>query len=153
MKLFLLFGWLYPFHAINLNIIKVGGRSDLFLRLEIIKKVLVTISLAATVPFGIFPMIYGQMVCSVIAYFINTYYSGRMIGYHWTEQIKDMAPFFAATGLAFAAAELIAVHSKNDVVNIITVFFAGTVTYLALTYKFWRKESRLFFGKKEEVQI
>ena len=69
----------YPIHAINLNLLKVKGRSDLFLNLEIIKKILGVIIIFASIPFGLLFMCYSQIVSSLIALSINTYYTGKMI--------------------------------------------------------------------------
>ena len=69
----------YPIHAINLNLLKVKGRSDLFLRLEIIKKFFGVIILVASIPFGLVFMCYAQIAHSLISLAINTYYTGKLI--------------------------------------------------------------------------
>lgn len=63
----------YPIHAINLNLLQVKGRSDLFLRLEIIKKCLGVTMICITVPFGIVAMCWGSVANSIIALIINTH--------------------------------------------------------------------------------
>ena len=83
---------LYPLHAINLNMLQVQGRSDLFLGLEIVKKLIGLIPLAVCVFWGIMPMLYVNLVVGVVAYFLNSYYSGRQIGYSSWMQVKDIAP-------------------------------------------------------------
>ena len=83
---------LYPLHAINLNMLQVQGRSDLFLGLEIVKKLIGLIPLAVCVFWGIMPMLYVNLVVGVVAYFLNSYYSGRLIGYSSWMQVKDIAP-------------------------------------------------------------
>jgi O-antigen/teichoic acid export membrane protein len=85
-------GILYPLHAYNLNIINVKGRSDLFLRLEIIKKVLFISVIMVAFKFGLYGLLYSSVLFSIIAFFINTYYSGRFINYSTLEQIKDIYP-------------------------------------------------------------
>ena len=87
-------GMLYPLHALNLNMLNIQGRSDLFLRLEIIKKVLAIPVIVITVFFGIKAMISGMILLSLIAYYLNSYWSGRLIGYSFLEQIKDILPSF-----------------------------------------------------------
>lgn len=81
----------YPIHAINLNLLKVKGRSDLFLRLEIIKKILGVSMLAATFSFGLIVMCCGIVVNSFIALFINTYYTGKLINVGFVKQMKDLS--------------------------------------------------------------
>lgn len=99
----------YPVHAINLNLLKVKGRSDLFLRLEIIKKILGVSMLIATAPFGLIVMCYGTVINSIIALIINTYYTGKLIHVGFIRQMKDLSftlflslsMFFIVYGLTF----------------------------------------------------
>lgn len=88
-------GMLYPLHAINLNILQVKGRSDLFLKLEIIKKIIATIPIVIGIFWGIELMLWGSVVASFIAFFLNSYYSAPLIGYPTLLQIKDVMPTFA----------------------------------------------------------
>lgn len=85
----------YPVHAINLNLLQVKGRSDLFLKLEIYKKVIGVAVIAATVPFGIIAMCYGSILTSLIALVINTYYTGRLIHVGFFMQMRDLMPTMA----------------------------------------------------------
>lgn len=95
-------GSLYPLHAINLNMLQVLGRSDLFLGLEVIKKILYLGPLALGVFVGIMPMLYTNIIVSVIAFFLNSNYSGKYLGYSSWMQIKDIAPsFWIAIVVAF----------------------------------------------------
>lgn len=87
-------GMLYPLHAINLNMLNIQGRSDLFLRLEIIKKILAVPVIIIAIFFGIKVMILGMILLSFIAYFLNSYWSGRLINYSSFEQIRDILPSF-----------------------------------------------------------
>lgn len=80
----------YPIHAINLNLLQVKGRSDFFLRLEIIKKIQGVIILCITVPMGIVAMCYGSVVSSLICLVYNTYYTQKLIGYGYAAQMKDL---------------------------------------------------------------
>ena len=86
---------LYPLHAINLNMLKVQGRSDLFLGLEIIKKVITLAPLFVGAFVGIMPMLWINMFIGIIAYFLNSYYSGRLLGYSSWMQLRDIAPSYA----------------------------------------------------------
>jgi len=87
-------GMLYPLHAINLNMLNVQGRSDLFLKLEIIKTILAVPVIIVAIFFGIKAMIIGMIFLSIIAYYLNSYWSGRLINYSWRDQIKDILPSF-----------------------------------------------------------
>jgi teichuronic acid exporter len=92
-------GALFPLHLINLNVLQALGRSDLFLRLEIIKKVMIVVNIAITWRWGISAMIYGMIVYSIIAYYLNSYYSGVLIGYSTKEQVVDLLPYVVITAL------------------------------------------------------
>lgn len=82
----------YPIHSINLNLLQVKGRSDLFLKLEIIKKIFLVIMLVITVPMGLLAMCYGQIVTSLFSLVVNTYYTGRFINVGFFRQMKDLFP-------------------------------------------------------------
>ena len=90
-------GMLYPLHAINLNILQVKGRSDLLLKLEIVKKIIAVGPLVLGVLFSIEYMLWGSVFTSLIAYFLNSYYSADLIKYPTKEQIKDILPTFLAS--------------------------------------------------------
>jgi O-antigen/teichoic acid export membrane protein len=87
-------GMFYPLHALNLNMLEVEGRGDLFLRLEIIKKALAVPTIVIGVLFGVKIMIAGMFLNSLIAYYLNSYWSGSFIGYSFLEQIRDILPSF-----------------------------------------------------------
>lgn len=87
-------GSLYPLHSINLNMLKVQGRSDLFLMLEIIKKCIGVIPLAVCYFYGIMPMLYVNLITGAACYFLNSYYSGKLLGYTSWMQLRDIAPSY-----------------------------------------------------------
>ena len=85
---------LYPLHAINLSLLQVRGRSELFLKIQIIKKFFSAIPLILGVFVGIYYMLFGSVIVGFIAYYINAYYSKPLLDYSIKEQIKDVAPSF-----------------------------------------------------------
>mgnify|MGYP003319179151 FL=1 len=84
----------YPIHAINLNLLIAKGRSDYFLKLEVIKKIQGVIVLCVTVPLGLVVMCYGRIVSSLISLIWNTYYTKKIIGYGYFQQMKDLMHIF-----------------------------------------------------------
>jgi len=82
----------YPVHAINLNLLQVKGRSDLLLRVEIVKKTIGVLLLCITLPIGIVAMCWGLVAASLIGLFINTYYTGKLIQVGYLRQMKDLLP-------------------------------------------------------------
>lgn len=91
----------YPIHAINLNLLWVKGRSDLFLRLEIWKKVLGLTVMACTLPFGLVYFVSAGIASSIICLVINTYYTGKLINVGFTKQMQDLFPTLALSLLIF----------------------------------------------------
>lgn len=92
---------LYPLHSLNLNMLQVQGRSDLFLRLEIIKKIIAIGPLLLGVFVDIYWMLGGSVLIGLISYYLNAYYSGPFLNYSIKEQVKDILPSF---GVAVAMA-------------------------------------------------
>ena len=82
----------YPIHSINLNLLMVKGRSDLFLRVEIIKKIMGIFILLIVLNFSVEAMALGKVVSSIIALFINTYYTKKLVSYGIVKQIRDIFP-------------------------------------------------------------
>lgn len=85
---------LYPLQALNLNMLQVQGRSDLFLRLEIIKKIIAIGPLLLGIYVNIYWMLAGSVITGFISYYLNAYYSGPFLNYSIKEQIKDILPSF-----------------------------------------------------------
>jgi len=123
-------GMLYPLHALNLNMLTVQGRSDLFLRLEILKKLMGIPVIIIGIFYGIKIMILGMIINSVVAYFLNSYWSGKLIGYSSFEQIKDIFPSFL---LAFVVA--ICVYIVGTIINLSAplIFLIQLITGMFLT--------------------
>ena len=94
LPLICIIGSLYPLHAINLNMLKVQGRSDLFLGLEIVKKIIGIIPLSVCFYWGILPMLYVTLFTGLVSYFINSYFPGKLLGYSSLLQLKDVAPSY-----------------------------------------------------------
>ena len=82
----------YPIHTSNLNAIKAMGRSDLFLKLEVAKKIVGLSVLFCTMWFGVKVMAYSLLFVSVTSQIINTWPNKKLLGYGYIEQLKDIFP-------------------------------------------------------------
>ena len=91
LQLLCVIGALHPWHAVNLNTLKAIGRSDAFLRLEVAKKALIVLNIFITFRYGISAMIYGMIVSSAIALYLNTRYSLRFMNFGLREQIRNLS--------------------------------------------------------------
>lgn len=85
---------LYPLHSLNLNMLQVQGRSDLFLKLEIIKKIIAIGPLLLGIYINIYWMLGGSVLIGIISYYLNAFYSGPFLNYSIKEQVKDILPSF-----------------------------------------------------------
>jgi len=87
-------GAFYPLHAINLNMLQVQGRSDLFLILEVCKKALGLVPLFVGAFVGIIPMLCTSILTNFLSFFLNSYYTGKKLGYSSWRQLEDIALSF-----------------------------------------------------------
>ena len=124
----------YPIHAINLNILSVKGRSDYFLKLEIIKKVQGVFILCITVPMGIVAMCYGQVISSMISLIWNTHYTKKLIGYGFLAQIKDLLPIFIHSLIMWGLVLLIVHFMPTLWLKLIVGITVGMVYYIVGSY-------------------
>ena len=132
-------GMLYPLHAINLNILQVKGRSDLFLKLEILKKCVAITLIAISIfsKWGIIGLIWMKVASSIIAFFINSYYSKSIIGYSTLNQIRDILPILIITLFMGITTYFIGtfVPDYNFIKILIQISF-GTIFFMIISYLF-----------------
>lgn len=136
----------YPIHAINLNLLQVKGRSDLFLRLEIIKKILGITVLCITAPFGLVVMCYGQIFNSIVALTINTYYTGKLINVGFIRQMKDLLPTILLSLTMFGAILLVNGFIEANMHRLIIGVLVGIIVYASGSYIFKFKELQTLFS-------
>lgn len=132
-------GMFYPLHVINLNMLQVKGRSDLFLKLEIGKKLLSIPAIVAGILFGIKVLLAGMMVNALLDYYLNSYYSGRLIGYSIKEQIKDILPSFilaAFTGILMFTGLQLSPYANALNVYLTTIFGTLLLIFVCELIKF-----------------
>ncbi len=140
LQLLCLVGLLFPLHLMNLNVLQALGRSDLFLRLEVVKKIMIVISVGITWRWGISAMIYGMIVTSIICYYLNSYYSGILISYPIREQMNDLLPYFFVAllmGIVVYAAGLLRFTSNWSM--LLSQIVTGIIFYVCLCRAFRMK--------------
>lgn len=124
----------YPIHAINLNLLQVKGRSDLFLKLEIIKKIVGILTIIIAVPFGIIWMCVGRIATSILCLAINTYYTGKLIHVGFFKQMHDLIPILLLSLFNGAAVFGITHIIENLALQVITGLIAGITIYITSAY-------------------
>lgn len=131
-------GILYPIHSYNLNVLKVKGRSDLLLKLAIIKKTFILVGILIGLQFGIYGLLYAQVFLSIIAYGINTIYTEKFIQYSRWEQIKDILPILILSSITGAFVWAIDLKSNlhSDILRIFIGSVAGLAIYWLLSFLF-----------------
>lgn len=137
-KILCLTGIVYPLHMYNLNILMVKGRSDLFFRLEVIKKVVLTVGIISVFSYGIYGFLYFQLAYSVAAVSINTLYSGKLINYPLREQLGDVWPILVISGIAglltLTVDNLVAgSYSLPNLVRVAEIGFVYMTAYLGIS--------------------
>lgn len=125
-------GSFYPLHAINLNMLQVQGRSDLFLGLEILKKIIAVGPLMIGAIIGIMPMLWATIVTSIISYFLNSYYSGKFLGYSSWMQIKDIAPSYGIAFLVSISVYFIKFLQISEWIVLLLQIVVGVVVFIII---------------------
>ena len=124
----------YPIHAINLNLLMVKGRSDWFLKLEIIKKIYGVIILSVTLPFGLIVFCAGSIFSSVVYLIINTHYTVKLIKFGFWAQIKDLSPTFFLSLATFLLSWGVTQILSNLWLQLIIGGLTGSAFYIGMAY-------------------
>ena len=120
----------YPIHAINLNLLQVKGRSDLFLKLEIIKKIIGVSILFISIPFGLTFLCWSRIATSLLSLFLNTYYTGKLIHVNFFVQMGDIVHILLMSLISFFIAFACQYAIPNSIVQIIVGGVLGISFYL-----------------------
>ncbi|GAB2989157.1 lipopolysaccharide biosynthesis protein [Cyclobacterium sediminis] len=129
-------GMFYPVHSFNINVLKVYGRSDLFLKLEVIKKAIITVSILIGFQFGIYGLVWSSVFTSLTGLMVNTHYSSRMIQYTSLQQFKDifltLIKASVMAGLMWGITLLM--QNNSQLWQLVLAGAAGLVFYFLLNY-------------------
>lgn len=130
----------YPIHAINLNLLQVKGRSDLFFRLEIMKKAIITIVMCITIPNGIIWMVSGGIFTSILCLAINTYYTGKLINVGFLMQMKDLLPILLVSFIMWFSIHASYIFISGIYAQLILGILIGAITFLIISRIFLKSE-------------
>ncbi len=120
----------WPIHTANLNAIKAVGRSDIFLRLEIIKKVIGIASILISMPFGVMPMALAYMATAPLSAFVNATPNRKLLGYKYREQIMDMFPSMLLSFIMAVAVLMVGCIRINLFLTLVIQIIVGVLVYL-----------------------
>ena len=151
----------YPIHTANLNAIKAMGRSDLFLILEIIKKVVGLIAIVSTMFISVKAMAYSMLVTSVLSQIINSWPNRKLLGYSYENQLKDMLPQISLSLAMGVVAYCVQFLGLNSILTLFIQIPVGVIIYVAGSKTFHIDSFEYILGmikgflnkrnKKEEV--
>ncbi|OMQ23066.1 lipopolysaccharide biosynthesis protein [Serratia oryzae] len=131
---------LYPIHAINLNLLQVKGRSDLFLKLEVIKKIIGITILFITIPFGLLAMCIGFCITSYASLFLNTYYTSKLTKISQWQQCKKLLPIWLASVSSALIGYALGLYVYNIAwLQIMTTLFFSLLFYIIYLIVFQKK--------------
>lgn len=130
----------YPIHAINLNLLQVKGRSDLFLKLEIIKKIIGVTILCITVPMGLVAMCIGGIFTSIFCLAVNTYYTGQLINVGFWVQMRDLLPTLLLSLAMGAVVSLSVWFVPSNLLRLIVGVIVGVIFYVSVAKLFKMEE-------------
>lgn len=128
--------------AINLNILQVKGRSDIFFKLEVAKKVIGAIILIASIPLGVKLMCVGLIISSLIGTTLDIIFSGRFLKISLWDEVKIMMPSFLSSFLMFFISMFIAQFINNYYAQFFVILFSCMLIYLVAAFIFQRQELR-----------
>ncbi|MBZ9786727.1 lipopolysaccharide biosynthesis protein [Psychroflexus sp. CAK57W] len=123
-----------PISIVNMNILNAIGRSDLFLKVDLFKFPLIVLALIITIPIGLEAIVIGQVITSLISFFINAYLPGKIFGYGPIKQIKDISNIILATLIMSVFVFFIIKFIDNDVLKICSGLLVGMCIYIFIAY-------------------
>lgn len=125
----------YPIHTLNINILTAHGRSDLFLKLELIKKAVFVLVVIIGFNFGIMGLVWSSVAGSVLSLFINTYYSGELINYNTKRQLLDILPILLISTLMALVVYLTSLFiiKLNLGVQLVFLVVEGIIVFFTLS--------------------
>ena len=133
---------LYPLHAINLNMLQVQGRSDIFLILEVVKKIFAIGPICLGIFIDIYWMLVGSVVYGFICFFLNAYYTGKELGYSSWHQLKDVAPSYLIASIIAVSVYFFKFLPLNCYVVLAIQLAVGTAVFFAVC-EGWKREEYL----------
>jgi len=123
---------LNPLHAINVNILKVTGRSDLVLYVGFFKKFMMILIFIISFNYGVIGILIGQIISSVLTYIPNSYYSSKLINYSVREQLADFMPILLLSGaIALFTYSLVLFIDWPAIIELLVFGTLAIILYLA----------------------
>lgn len=123
---------LWPIHTANLQAINAIGRSDIYLKLEIVKKILGMIILIVSIQFGVYAIAIGLLINSIVSTFINSYPNKELLNYSYLEQIGDVMPSFVLSFIMGGVIYLISFLKISSLITLLLQIIVGVTLYVLM---------------------
>lgn len=123
----------WPIHTANLNAIKAMGRSDLFLKLEVIKKIIGMILLLITMNISVMAMAYSLLISGLLSQVINSWPNRYLLKYSYIDQIKDILPNIVMALIMGVFVYFINYLNLSVLVSLMIQIILGGIIYLVLS--------------------
>ncbi len=136
LRVFAISFMLYPIHTANLNAIKAMGRSDVFLKLEIIKKIIGIILLLATLWISVEAVALSLLVSTLISSVVNNFPNRKLLDYGWIEQLKDIMPYIGLAILMGLPVFMLQYLPLPTIIVLILQVIVGAIIYIGLSALF-----------------
>ncbi len=133
LRIFCITYMFWPVHTANLNAINAMGRSDWFLRLEIVKKITGMLILLSTMWFGVMAMAYSLLLSSVLSQIINSWPNRKLLNYGYLEQVRDFAPGILLAVAMGACVYLLGFIPFPTVVTLLFQIVVGAIIYIGVS--------------------
>ncbi|MBO5253200.1 MAG: lipopolysaccharide biosynthesis protein [Clostridia bacterium] len=127
---------MFPINVSNLEAIKAMGRSDLFLKLEIVKKIVALSLLVVALPQGVMAVALSSLISTVISTVINSFPNWKLLRYSYFEQMKDVLPPFLLSACMAAAVMQFSHIITNDILLLCVQVISGVVIYVLGSWVF-----------------
>ena len=142
-------GILFPITSYNSNLLEAKGRSDLHLRLEIVRRVIGVTAAVIGLQFGIYGLLWSVAITQVICLFINSYYSGRFIDFPLGQQLAELFPFALMSAVSGGLLWVVDTYALSSLADFWRLSIGSAVlglTYLLLVYLFAREDFLYVWG-------
>ena len=153
MRIFCITFLFYPIHTANLNAINAMGRSDLFLKLEVVKKIVDIILLFSTMWFGVMAMAYSMLISTLASMVINSWPNRELLGYSFIEQMRDILPGISVAVFMGLCVSVVPFFGLPTIVTLLIQIPVGTLIYLLLSAVLKLESYQYIYGKAKSFVL
>jgi teichuronic acid exporter len=133
-------GAIYPLNTINIDILKVKGRTDIILKLQVVKQIIYVVMIIICFRWGVMGLVWGEAAVSFIAYYLNTFFSKKLLNYSFTDQLSDLAIFTLISGLMLSFLLVLYHYIEDARFQLFVLPVLGMLLYALLAHIFKVKE-------------